>query len=216
MDTLFMLCAIVGGVTLLIQFIMTMMGIIDIDMPDGIDVDGIDVDGIDAGDGLDGADGFDAGDLDVDIDGSSHTTLSITFGFLSFRAIIAALTFFGLTGLLMQSVEASPPVSIVVALAAGFGAMVLVAWIMRTLYQLRADGTAHISRAINHRASVYVPVPAEGEGKGKIQVNLQGRTMEYEAITAGEKIRSGDTVLITRIISSDTVEVEPAFEVEET
>ncbi|MGD9126971.1 MAG: hypothetical protein PVH19_06295 [Planctomycetia bacterium] len=221
MGTMFLFCAVVGGVTLLIQFVLTMFGFIDIDVPEGMDgldgaADGFDAaDALDAADAVDAADGFDASDMGVDIDGTTHAALPVTFGLFSFRAITAALTFFGLTGLLMQSLDSYPPISMLASLAAGFGAMVLVAWVFRTLYQLQADGTAHIKRAINHRASVYLPIPAEGEGKGKVQVNLQGRTMEYEAITAGRAIHSGDTVLITRIVSSDTVEVEPAFEIEE-
>lgn len=214
MDTLFMFCAIVGGVTLLVQFIMTMLGVMHMDVPDGMDTHGFD--GLTAGDGFDAHASLDTHHLGVDIDGTTHTTLPVTFGWLSFRAITAALTFFGLTGLLMDSLEIAMSLSMIAAFIAGFGAMVIVAGVMRMLYQLQADGTAHIGRAINHRASVYIPVPAEGEGKGKIQVNLQGRTMEYEAITAGKAIRSGDTVLITRIVSSDTVEVEPAFDVEDT
>jgi hypothetical protein len=75
---------------------------------------------------------------------------------------------------------------------------------------LRAEGTARIGRALGSPATVYLRIPANRSGAGKIQLNLQNRTMEYEAVTSGDEIPTGAKVTVVGIVASDTVEVRPA------
>ena len=88
MATVFVVCAAIGGTVVVIQFVLTMIGLggdaMDLDIGD-VDTD-MDVD-------------FD-GDLDVsgEID-AGHVGSSWLFGVISFRTVIAALAFFGLAGL---------------------------------------------------------------------------------------------------------------------
>ena len=118
------------------------------------------------------------------------------------------MTFFGLAGMATQSSGISLPRCW--ALGAGFVAMYAVYWMMRTLYSLRCEGTARIERALGLPATVYLTVPPQKSGNGKIQINLQNRTMEYLAVTAGDKLPSGAKVVVVDIVSHDTVEVRPA------
>ena len=196
MTTVFVICATVGGAILLIQFALTLIGLgadtLDFDTPDGVDAD---VD-------------FDT-DTDVDI---HHVDSSWMFGVLSFRTIVAALAFFGLGGLAAGSAEASTPMVLVVAVAAGVAAMFAVYWMMRGLMSLRSEGTARVQRAVGGHGTVYVTIPAEESGPGKIQINLQGRTMEYQALTSGHALTPGTKVVVTEVLTSDTVEVKPILE----
>lgn len=196
MTTVFVICAAIGGTVLVFQFVLTMIGLggeaIDIDLP-GADAD-VDLD-------------FDA---NVDLD-HGHVGSSWLFGVISFRTIIAAMAFFGLAGLGAQSVEASLPMQLVVAIAAGAAAMYGVYWLMRGLKSLSSEGTPRIQRTVGRHATVYVTIPGGESGAGKIQINLQNQTMEYLAMTSGEKLPPGSKVVVTDVITPTTVGVEPAL-----
>ena len=45
-------------------------------------------------------------------------------------------------------------------------------------------------------------------------MNLQSRTMEYLAMTSGEKLAPGSKVVVVGLITPTTVEVEPVLEPE--
>lgn len=229
MTGVFMVCALIGGTILFFQVVLTLIGLgseaLDIDVPDDINVDGgADFAG-DAGGDFDADAGgdFDAdagGDFDADAGGDvhgqpvAHHGSSWVFGVLSFRTIVAALTFFGLAGLAADSAGAGPPVVLGVAVAAGAGAMYGVFWLMQILYRLKAEGTAKIQRALGKHATVYLKIPGHESGTGKIQVNLQNRTMEYLAMTSGDELPTGAKVVVVDVITPTTVEVQPVLEPE--
>lgn len=210
MTAVFLLCAVVGGTVLVFQLVLMFAGFAG----EGVDAG---VDG-DLSDGLDIPNAADLPDLHLggaeDAAMGHAETVSI-FGVLSFRTIVAALTFFGLAGLAAQSAELSTLLTLLIALAAGLAAMYGVYWLMQAMQKLQSEGTARIERAVGLPATVYVPIPEHNSGTGKIQMNLQNRTMEYLAVTAGHRLGSGAKVVVTRVISSDTVEVEPALENED-
>ena len=97
-----------------------------------------------------------------------------------------------------------------IAVASGILALYLVAALMRSLHSLRADGTARIERAVGRAATVYLRVPGSRAGTGKIQMNLQNRTVELQAVTAGAELPTGSQVKVVAVVNSDTVEVEAA------
>ncbi|OHB68734.1 MAG: hypothetical protein A2V70_04605 [Planctomycetes bacterium RBG_13_63_9] len=201
MTTVFLVCAAVGGTILVLQFVLSLIGLggeaLDIDLPGDVDAD-FDVDA----------------DLDFDADVGTHADPSWLFGVISFRTVVAALTFFGLAGLGAQSVEAGTFQTLAVAVLAGLAAMYGVYYLMRCISKLKAEGTARIQRAIGRHGTVYTTIPADESGTGKIQLNLQNRTMEYLALTSGHALAPGAKVVVTDVITSNTVAVEPVLESE--
>jgi membrane protein implicated in regulation of membrane protease activity len=145
-----------------------------------------------------------------------HLNTTWLFSVITFRTVVAAMTFFGLAGMAAQSAGASTPTVLIVALGAGAAAMYGVYWLMQSLYRLRSEGTVRIERAIGHEASVYLAIPAQRAGAGKIQINLQNRTMEYRAMTSGEAIPTGAKVVVVNVVATDTLEVQPVLESERT
>jgi hypothetical protein len=230
---LFLVCAAIGGTILAIQFLLLLVGLgghpLDAGVHDvgsgfGGDV-GHDFSGDCHGDATGGdmhGDGVhgEGGDAHADAHGSVyhasqtaaalHYGSSWLFGVLSFRTVVAALAFFGLAGMAANAAGADTPTVLTVAIGAGAAAMFGVYGMMRGLYSLRAEGTVRISRAVGRPATVYLRVPANRSGMGKIQVNLQNRTMEYAAVTAGDEIPTGAEVTVVGIVASDTVDVRPA------
>jgi hypothetical protein len=226
MTTLFVVCASLGGTILVLQFLLTLLGLgghsLGIDVPHdvGHDFGGVDHDF--AADVHDGAAGI-PHDTTMDHAGDHaagersaasaalHHGSTWLFGVISFRTVVAAMAFFGLAGLAAQGAGASAVNTLGIAVAAGAAAMYGVYCMMRAMGSLRADGTVHIQRAVGRHASVYLPIPPANSGLGKIQINLQNRTVEYLATTAGEAIPAGATVVVTDAIGSDTVQVQPVL-----
>jgi crotonobetainyl-CoA:carnitine CoA-transferase CaiB-like acyl-CoA transferase len=130
---------------------------------------------------------------------------------LTFRTIVAALTFFGLAGLAAsRSRPDEPAISLGAAVAGGVGAMLLVATMMKALHRLKADGTARIDRAVGRCGTVYLTVPARKQGAGKVTLNLQNRTVEYHAVTPEETLPTGARVMVVSVVGPGTVEVVTA------
>jgi hypothetical protein len=130
-------------------------------------------------------------------------------GLLTLRTIAAALTFFGLAGM-KASLDLDWLLALAVAVAGGAAAFALVAWMMNLLNKLKADGTVRMERAVGKNGTVYLTVPAAKAGAGKVTLNLQNRTVEYQAITPAGELPTGAKVVVTAIVSADTVEVVPA------
>ena len=128
---------------------------------------------------------------------------------LTFRTLVAALTFFGLAGLAGTREWGDGPTTRLLALAAGAGAMVLVAALMRALSRMRAEGTVRMERAVGKAGTVYLPIPGRKSGTGKVMLNVQNRTVECQAVTAENELPTGAPVVVVAVISPDTVEVAP-------
>jgi membrane protein implicated in regulation of membrane protease activity len=130
-------------------------------------------------------------------------------GVLTFRSLVWALTFFGLVGLATSS-YLEWPLDLLAASVAGVGTLYLVGLLMRSLHQLRAEGTARIERSVGKTGTVYLKVPGQRAGAGKVTLNLQNRTVEYQAITSQQELPTGAKVVVVAVIGPDTVEVMPA------
>jgi hypothetical protein len=218
MFTLFLFCAVIGGTFLACQIVMTLMGVggdHDVDVSGGVgdagdvhlDVGG-DVSHVDVS--ADAHGGGDHGGGNAD----SHDDSTAGFRIISFRTLVAGLAFFGLGGLGADSADASPIVVWAVALGCGATAMYTVYWIFSTLYSLSEEGTVHITNAVGRHGTVYLRIPGHEAGAGKVQLNLQGRTVEYLATTAGEELPTGSKIVVVGVLTSSTVQVEPALEPE--
>ncbi len=203
MSTVFLFSAVIGGTFLVCQIAMTLLGLggdADVDIPGDMgDIGDLDLDvggDVDAG-----------GDIDTDDSGTG-------FRVISFRTIVAGLTFFGLGGLAANSTDAQPMVTWAVALGCGAAAVYGVYWMFRILYTLKDDGTVHIANAVGRHGTVYLRIPADSSGAGKIQVSVQSRTVEYLAMTEGEELPTGTKIVVVDVLTPSTVQVEPVLEPE--
>jgi hypothetical protein len=125
----------------------------------------------------------------------------------SLRALSAGLAFFGLTGYgLLRSGWRVVPVT-ALALGAGLGAMMVVAMLLRLMLRLESDGVVRIENALWQPATVYVPIPGGKAGAGKVTLSLQGRLVEYQAVTDEPALSTGTAVTVVDVVSPDTLEV---------
>jgi len=204
METVYLVCAI-GGLTIMAgQFLLGLLGLGGEHHDAGGDHDVGDHD-IHTGDGHDGHSG-EQHDAHHEHGGAGNWFLTL----LTFRTVVAALTFFGLVGMTGTAKQVEQWTTFAAAVAAGMGAMLLMAYMMRQLHRLRADGTARIDRAVGLTGTVYLRIPAQKSGSGKVQLNLQNRTVEYQAVTSQQELPTGAKIVVVSIVSPDTVEVAPA------
>jgi hypothetical protein len=209
MSNIFLICGILGSTVIVLQFVLMLIGI-------GHDDGGFG--GHDSGGGghdLGHHGGHDGAGNTIDSTADHHGehSQSITnwlFGVLTFRALMTFLAFFGLIGMAGLSAELTMLQTIVIAVAAGVGAVFLMQQIYKATNRLRADGTARIDQAVGLPGTVYLGIPGEGRGWGKIQLMLQNRTMEYEASTPTQPLPTGTQIVVTRVVGPDRVEVQAA------
>ena len=192
MDTLFNWCAVVGGIVFLGQFALSLLGGADteIDTPD-IDVD---VPDIDVGDGADTG----VGDVAVS---------EVWFvGMFSLRAILSGITVFGMAGLGTAN-EFAPFERMALSLAAGFGTMYAMGWLVRKMHGLEHDGTVRLQDTLRTTGIVYLTIPGHNAGVGKVTLNVKGRTMEYPAVTETAELPTGTPVVVAGVLPPETVKV---------
>jgi hypothetical protein len=194
METLYAYCAAIGGALLIGQLLLSLVGLGQHDFGVGHEVD-----------------------LHAEVHGDVHDSHLDRgghwfVGLLSFRAVVSALAVFGLVGLGLSK-EFSPPrpgATFVIALAVGGSMMYAVAWLLRVLYSLRADGTVRVERSVGLPGTVYLTIPARKSGEGKVTIKIQGRIMELAAVTSGDQIPTGTAVVVLAVLSPQVIEVAPA------
>jgi membrane protein implicated in regulation of membrane protease activity len=203
LDWFFLICAVIGGTVLICQFVLTLVGLGGEHM------------GLDAGHDFHGDVGHDVhvggahGAESSGHDAAGSHGSSWLFAVISLRSVVAAATFFGLAGLAAKSAGQGVGVQLLLGAVAGLAAMYGVHWMVRTMGTLGEDGTIRVSHALGKEGTVYIPIPAARAQAGKIQLKLQNRLVEYEAVTSGpEKLATGTKVRVVGITGS-TLEVEP-------
>lgn len=189
LQKIFVCIAIPSTLLLVIQTILTIIGI---DGGGEADVDGADVD-------LDGTEGADVDFSDVD----AGLRLFTVRGFIAFLAVM------GWMGYTLLEAELSVWLACVLSLASGFLMMLLVALIFRFFERLQTSGNIDIRRAVGSSGSVYLKIPAHRQGCGKVNLVVQGRYGEYDAVTDEEEaIPSGSEIVVIALSGLDTVVVK--------
>lgn len=184
MDTVYLICAGVGGTFLVIQTLLLLFGLggeTDVDSIDSVDVDHADLHDADAAD--------------------------VAFKVLSVKTLIAFLAFFGLAGLAGQNADMGPTPVLFLSIGTGAIAVFVVAYIMAGLAKLQSKGNVDLNNAVGTQGRVYLRIPGENAGQGKVTIEVQGRKIECKAFTAGPELPTGAQVKVVAAAGQDTVEV---------
>ena len=148
-----------------------------------------------------GSDDADTGvDTELDNDGDVDTELDGGLRLFSFRGIIAFLTVLGWVGILGVRLEWSVPVIVISSLLSGFVAMIAIALLFRLIFALQADGTEDLRHALGVAGTVYLRIPPSREGRGKVNIMLDGRLVEKDAVTdEAEMLNYGEQIVVIGI-----------------
>lgn len=138
------------------------------------------------------------GDVDLDGDGDIDVDMDSGVSIFTVKSLTAFFAVGSWAGLLTCALIADNLqwVSVIVALVAGAAAFALVVLLMRFIYKMQSSGTFQPEKLVGRRATVYVSVPEKRSGRGKITMNAQGKFVELDAITDGERLSVDDAVKI--------------------
>jgi len=203
-ERVFFSIAFPASAILLIQTILTLIGL---GHDGGVDSMGADTDaGVDIHMGDHDA-GHDIGH-DVSHDGSAD--MGADFRFFSIRGLVAFFTLFGWVGALLGAGPMNKVLAVMIAIVSGLAAMFLIALIFYGVSRLQSSGNIHYANAVGRTGEVYLTIPAARKGTGKVQIVIQERLIEVNAVTDRKKpIPTGTNVKVTGILGEHVLLVEP-------
>lgn len=183
---IFAIIAIPSTLVLVVQTVLLLFGIGD----NGLDTDGdVDTDT----------------DIDTDSDGGGDG-----LALFSLRGIMAMAAVGGWSGLVMHKADLNIVLTIALALVFGVATLVAIAYIMKLASRLQSSGNIDLGMAVGKSGTVYIPIPAKMQGSGKINLTLQDRFIEADAVTACErKLATGEKVRIVATDEANVLVVEP-------
>jgi hypothetical protein len=209
LEWIYLIATIAGGTVLVCQFALALIGL----GHDGVDMGHHAGGDFHADTHVGGTHSDHAGSAHSD---QEHADSSDMFAIISFRTIVAAATFFGITGWATLKADFPPTTTLVLATLTGALAMYGMYRLLRLIAALSSAGNERIGNALGLVATVYVPIPATGNRTGKVQLSMQNRIVEYQAVTQDERpLKTGERVEIVGIVSDDTVVVRRVAPAEE-
>ena len=138
----------------------------------------------------DGAPDFDQGDV-AELSDAGLRIFTV-------RGFVAFFSVFGWGGLWLLRAGVHPAAA----------SMIVIALILRAALRLQNDGTVELRNAIGCAGTVYLTIPANREEPGKVNVLVQERLGEFDAVTdENEAIPTGTEVLVTAVSGKTTLVV---------
>lgn len=127
------------------------------------------------------------------------------------RGIVAFFAVGGWSGLSAYSITNNGFAAIVTSLIFGVLSLLLVACFFKWAASLHSDGTLNMDNAVGRTGEVYMTIPANMSGTGKINVILQQRLTEVDAMTKSNRpLKYGEIVTVTEVSMGSILIVQPA------
>jgi amino acid transporter len=150
-------------------------------------------------------------DFDASIHGDSdifnHDSFSSFSGLKLFtlRGILAFLSVGSWVAFLLND-TLNPWLSTFFGILSGGFASFLLAYAFKQMWKLESEGNVHYENAIGKTGTVYIKVPANKQAKGKVNLTLQERYIEVDAITSDlEDIIPGSEIVVVGVESENTI-----------
>jgi hypothetical protein len=152
--------------------------------------------------GVDSTDGLEA-DFDGDLTGGQAP-----FQLFSLRNLTNFLLGFSWTGISFFNLISNAIILVSLAVLVGAFFVFFFFLIIKQVQKLAEDNSFKIANTLNKTAEVYLSIPEKKSGKGKIMISVKGAFHELDAMTEGEKIKSGSIVRVVRIENPNILIVE--------
>jgi len=150
-------------------------------------------------------------DIDMDADATDFESDDggVGYQFFTFKNVVAFFTIFGWTGIICIQHEYSIFLTLLISTLAGVAMMVLTTLLFFYMNRLTQSGTLQMNNALGVVGEVYIPIGKQRSRIGKVQLKVQGRLQELEAITdCDEDLKTNQIVKVVQIVSSDILLVE--------
>lgn len=200
LEQVFYYSAIPATIILVIQTILSIFGIGhgdgDLDFDGDVDTS-IDSDGDVMGDTVAESSSIDA------VESAS------SLKFFSVRGIVAFFSLFGWVGVVLAEEGLNTLLIFFIATICGLIGMFIIAAMFYMISKMQRNGNINIKNAIGQTGQVYLTIPARKSGQGKIQITVQERYTEVNAMTNSLKsLPTGTTVRVVDVIDINTLLVE--------
>ncbi len=133
---------------------------------------------------------------------------SFPFQLFTFRNFINFFLGFSWSYIVFYDLVSSVAWVIVISVFVGLLVVAGVMMIFYSMSRMTESGNIHIEQTIGSTAHVYIPIPGNREGRGKIQLSIQSSIREYDAITAGEALKTGNIVKVIEVVEGSILLVE--------
>jgi hypothetical protein len=141
-----------------------------------------------------GGDG-DADDFSADGHGDAYQ-------FFTVRNMIVFFTMFGWAGLTAYHSGIPNVWVIVIGVSSGVLMIAILYFLMTKTKRLKHDGTLQMKNAISQIGETYLRIPAKRGGIGKVQIHVQGRLVELEAMTDDQQdIATGRPIKVVNTLN---------------
>ncbi|MDR1056656.1 MAG: NfeD family protein [Prevotellaceae bacterium] len=146
------------------------------------------------------------GGLDIDA-GEIHDG-GMPFQLFTFRNLINFFLGFSWTAIsLYYSIESKIVLTIIAALVGLFLVTVVMA-IFYFMSRMEQSGNISINDTLGLTATVYYPISEARNRAGKVQISVRGAIREYDAITDGTTLKTGEVVKVKQVIEGNILLVE--------
>lgn len=179
-DTVFLVCAVLGGGTFAIRTVLQFLGA--------------------------GTDDAHAGA--VAHTGDGHADADAGFRLLSLQGLSAFFMMFGLVGLaLVRESGVAPALAVGIATIPGLASVWVIGRLFALMGKLQSSGTMNMYAAIGEEGTVYLTV--QRGGVGQVQVVVQGRLGVFGAREQdGNELATGKRVRVVGVASGDMLVVQ--------
>ena len=129
------------------------------------------------------------------------------------RGIMAFLMVGSWVGFLTSRAGTNEFIALILAIVSGAIALFFMAKLLQFLMGMQEDGTTNIKNALGQTGQVYIRIPAEEKGMGKVNVTVQEKLCEFDAVTEkSEMLKTGEMVYVTDVRAGNVLVVEKAGE----
>jgi membrane protein implicated in regulation of membrane protease activity len=142
----------------------------------------------------------DAGELDMDVGtGLTGAVGDFVASLLSFRSIVMACTFFGLSGIVFTVLDTNVVLALLTSIVLGFVAASANAGL--TKFVLNRQQSSHVTLREMHGVSAEVMLPIADDRRGQVRAQIAGQTEYFTALPfkPGVTFEPGDTVVVVEI-----------------
>jgi membrane protein implicated in regulation of membrane protease activity len=125
------------------------------------------------------------------------------FQLFSFRNLINFLLGFSWAGISLSGHIESEAIIVVMSTIGGLLLVTVVMLIFYYMSKLGESGNIYSKDAVGKTAVVYVPISEKRSRAGKIQLTINGSTCEFDALTDGDALKTGEPVVVKSVINGN-------------
>jgi hypothetical protein len=162
------------------------------------------------GDTFDTAENVDFNATDMSSDMINHDGF-LSLGEFKVFTLKGALIFLSIGGWLAMALAytMTPWLASVIGVLGGSIVAFFIGLIFHYAMKLQSKENINYANAVNHTGTVYIPIPAQRKGKGKINMTIEEKFAEIDAVTDDNAlIETGESVIVKGLEDNNTLIVE--------